>query len=270
MKLYVAVVNKRHDDPTIRVFSTQERAIAWARLKFTNIVARPSEIEEYSDDSLALPWIWEAVKESTHCCIPPKNFDRLPRSKESRPFMIYKAIATLLMLAAFLSTSVIKASFDDPSHGGYCGWAKQEIGFFIPPNDPAEPCYGSWFDFKLDFSCNADVSNGDGCPPIYYTWKAYRIVNDLFTNCNYVEVNSDSCIESDLDASCGDHPDPEYICLSPNWMFCGYYYYLEIVAYSNQDDCMNTRNNIGSMGVYLSRSCINGWTIVDSATAGCD
>ncbi len=45
MKLFVAVVNDRHVDPMIGVFSTLESAIKWASETFRECVAEPEEIE---------------------------------------------------------------------------------------------------------------------------------------------------------------------------------------------------------------------------------
>ncbi len=58
MKLYVAMVQDRHSDPVIRVFSTLDLAIAWTRREFAMCVKRPTEIKE---DKKPEPWLYYAT-----------------------------------------------------------------------------------------------------------------------------------------------------------------------------------------------------------------
>ncbi len=63
MKLYVAVIHDYHGDPIIRVFSTLEAAIAWARKAFQEFTI-PEEIEEFHrTPEHECPWYAESCGE---------------------------------------------------------------------------------------------------------------------------------------------------------------------------------------------------------------
>jgi hypothetical protein len=58
MTLFVAVVNDRHIDPIIGVFSTSEAAIKWASETFRDCVAYPEEITK---GDLEGTYIWHEI-----------------------------------------------------------------------------------------------------------------------------------------------------------------------------------------------------------------
>ncbi len=77
MELYVAVVQDRHLDPIIGVFTEKEAAIDWALATFQEHVEEPGEVVEETDLE-GSDWLWHAEygDEGDHAWVEATTLDQ--------------------------------------------------------------------------------------------------------------------------------------------------------------------------------------------------